>query len=987
MLRVFQSTNASQAKSYYTESLARQDYYVDGQDIGACWGGLAAARMGVEGAVDQRAFAALCENRHPATGDRLTPRTRDDRTVGYDINFHAPKGVSLLHALTGDERIAEAMRSAVAATMREIEANTHTRVRLDGKSEDRHTGNLAWGQFTHHTARPVDGLPDPHLHVHCFVFNATWDAAESRWKAGQFRQVVRDHPYFQAAFHARLAGNLTEIGYPVGRNTDSWDLTQISRGLVEKFSRRTAEIEKTAKRLGVTDPGEKDTLGARTRSKKDESLSADALARIWQGRLSEDEAEWLHRIAQEPGLRGAKASPGNGVARGGQQQENERQRAESRRISADEALRHAVEHVFERKAVESDRRLAAEALKYGLSDVTPEAIWSAIDQHPDLLTRNADGERWVTTRAVLEEEKAVLAFAVEGKGTELPLGAGIGGREGERYQIGSQAERTGISLNDPQRAAVEHLLSSRDKAMILRGGAGTGKTTLMQEAAAAIQHGGKSVFACATTSDASRGVLREAGFAQAETLQKLLTDKKLQDKIQDQVIWIDEGGMVGTPTMRRVFELAEKKNTRVVIAGDIKQHAPVERGDAMGLLERQAGIRPAEVTEIIRQSGVYKDAVDAMTRGNLTEAVKHLDDLGAIREIRDPEDPHHRHEELADRYVETAMKNQSALVVSPTHAEGRAVTESIREKLKDAGRIDQEDRDFTRLKDQQWTNAEKADAHRYEPGMVVQYTQHCPGIQHRNIAPAAAGTKATVLAVDAKKGLITTEDIAGHRRHLPLSMADRFQVFKKESLGLAKGDAIRITRNGNTLNLKHRLTNGSMYKVAGFTDEGNIILNNRGKWVVHREMGHFTHGYCTTPQAAQGKSVDKCFAAISSDSLSASTVEQIYVILSRGKKSAELITDKRSSLIDAVARVDKQRAATELVAEQQPPTREQRLMAHAREVQRLKMFERQRWLMQQGRSQSGSHLGPDKRPMNRGTRGTQRWGRDGPSRSGPERQR
>ena len=43
--------------------------------------------LGLEGPVSKRAFNALCENRDPRTGDRLTPRTKDDRTVGYDFTW------------------------------------------------------------------------------------------------------------------------------------------------------------------------------------------------------------------------------------------------------------------------------------------------------------------------------------------------------------------------------------------------------------------------------------------------------------------------------------------------------------------------------------------------------------------------------------------------------------------------------------------------------------------------------------------------------------------------------------------------------------------------------------------------------------------------------------------------------------------------------------------------------------------------------------
>lgn len=286
MLRIYQSSNSRDAVKYYTDSLSKQDYYTQGQEIVGQWKGLAATKMSLSGQVDQKTFARLCKNLHPINEVKLTPRSRDDRTVGYDINFHAPKGISVLHALTGDPRIIEVMQQSVTETMYLMEESIHTRVRLQGKSEDRHTGNMVWGEFTHFTSRPVDGMPDPQLHVHCFAFNATWDDSELRWKAGQFRQLVRDHPYYQGVFYTKFATKMAGLGYPIFRARGTWDLKDLSRDIVDKYSRRTAEIEAAAKRLGITDPIEKSQVGARTRARKNKSLSATELATLWQQRVA-----------------------------------------------------------------------------------------------------------------------------------------------------------------------------------------------------------------------------------------------------------------------------------------------------------------------------------------------------------------------------------------------------------------------------------------------------------------------------------------------------------------------------------------------------------------------------------------------------------------------------------------------------------------------------------------------------------------------------
>src|SRR6187402_3971487 len=105
MLRIVQSKSAEQAKGYYVQGLSRDDYYTEGQERKGVWHGRGAELLGLEGEVGSNAFYDLCENRDPASGAQLTLRTKDERTVGYDVNFHAPKSLSVLYAHTRDERI------------------------------------------------------------------------------------------------------------------------------------------------------------------------------------------------------------------------------------------------------------------------------------------------------------------------------------------------------------------------------------------------------------------------------------------------------------------------------------------------------------------------------------------------------------------------------------------------------------------------------------------------------------------------------------------------------------------------------------------------------------------------------------------------------------------------------------------------------------------------------------------------------------------
>ncbi len=117
---------------------------------------------------------------------------------------------------------------------------------------------MVWGEFIHFTARPVEGRPDPHLHAHCYAFNATYDGVEEKWKAGQFRDLKGDAPYFEAVFHARFSKELAEMCYRIERTAKGWELAGVPQRVLDEFSKRTEQVEQKAKELGITTAKGKD---------------------------------------------------------------------------------------------------------------------------------------------------------------------------------------------------------------------------------------------------------------------------------------------------------------------------------------------------------------------------------------------------------------------------------------------------------------------------------------------------------------------------------------------------------------------------------------------------------------------------------------------------------------------------------------------------------------------------------------------------------
>ena len=863
--------NSQDAKDYYAH-LSRDDYFAkDAPEHRPAYEGKTAELLGIRGMeATKESFYSLCDNRHPVTGEKLTARDKDDRRILTDMTFDVPKAVT--QASLYDDRIDRVVNESIRETMAEVEGDMSVRVRKGGKNEDRVTGNLMYVVWPHETTRPLeDGTVDPQKHRHVTVLNVSYDAEEDALKACQFGTIVRDKAYYQAAYHARVAHGLSELGYGIKKDGNSFTLAGIERTTVDKFSRRTAVIEAEAERKGITDAAAKAELGRKTRNKKSEVPKS----------MAELRAEWDARLTAEERL--AIKTAGSGLHKGDEE------------ITPERAKQFALEHSFERASAVSEKRLKAEALTYAVGSVRPEEV-ADIAQHRDVISMKHGGEMMMTTRQVLQDEVAMLQFAKDGQRKFRPL-------------VTEDSVKEALAgLSAEQRKAALHAVTSRDQVTGIRGGAGTGKThtlTTVNAVISALEGGSgdySKVFAFAQSSTASRGELRKVGFKNAETLATLFNSEKLQGQLHRQVVLVDEAGLVSSGDMRKLFDIAKKQEARVLLVGDYRQHSSVEAGDAFRLLEKEAGIRYAELKEIRRQTDPkYKKAVEHISSGTASGARKGfdaLDKMGCVIEA----DGEARHDMLVADYLKAQEDGKSALIIAPTHAEGSKLTEAVRGALKEQGALTDE-REFSTRRATNWTEAQKGDMRNYQAGMVVEFSRNAKGFTR--------GEKA-VIAQDENGLFLQKQD--GSRAGVPVGQAKRFDVYRMREIGIAKGDRIRITHNGEAKGEGQakgiRLNNGDIYTVEGFTKEGDIRIG--GGKLLPKNFGHFNLGYVDTSYASQGKTVDRVFIAAGNESLPASNQQQWYVSASRGRETAKLYVEDKKDVRDAIARTGERLSAVEL---------------------------------------------------------------------------
>ncbi|MEZ6209982.1 MAG: MobF family relaxase [Phycisphaerales bacterium] len=922
MLNITPSRNADAARDYFARSLSPGDYYAERGGIDAVWLGKGAQRLGLHGEeVTGDVFDWLVHNRHPFTGDRLTLRDRKNRLPGYDFTFHAPKSVSVLEAM-GDSEIRRAFRDAVRESMAEIEADMQ-RVRK-GSVHEPHDGQHALGGFVHDTTRPVDGVPDQCMVVR-YAINACFDEIENCWKAGKFRSLMRDAPYSQAKFLNTLAFRMQALGYETVRTKHGFEIAGVPASAIKSFSRRSRLIDELAEKYGIDEPRAKARIGQWSREGKSDRHTREHLVGLWHDRMTDEEREAVFDTLQRASLKRnglVPTAPDDGADPG-------------RQLAPSDCLRHAIEHCYERRSVVSDRQLAARAIAFGIGRIPSTIIDGMIAEGRNtglFPSRQIDDRVMVTTHEVLDEERRMLDLAVLTRGTCFKLGMKLssgsrpgfppGPDHGWMYSIDDG------DLSPEQYAAAERVLHSRDRIIAISGGAGVGKTRLMREIARGAAFGGSEVFAFAPSAETVEDTLKKSGFTEAKTVAHLLANTELQNGLGGKAIWVDEAGQLGAATMRRLIELAIEQNARLILTGDTRQHTAVERGDALRLLRERAGIVPAELQIIRRQKGMYKEAVEALASGEVGRGFEILDDMGAVVELEG--DAFDRYEALAKDYADAIGKGKSALVVSPTHAEGERVTQAIREQLKQhegngvgKGRLTGEDRTIERLAATEWTAAERADPVNYAPGLVVQFHQNVGGTKDRDRDGFTRGERVEITRVELDMSKERGEvggmegvwcvDGKGRERELPLEHAARFDVHVKQEIQVAAGEQLRVTKNARIAG-DRKLVNGQMVTVTGFTRRGDLKLDSGA--VIPKDFGHLAHGYCTTSHAAQGKTVDAVFIAQGVQSvggLAASSMEQFYVSASRARESITIYTDDKQELRAAIQESERRLSASELV--------------------------------------------------------------------------
>lgn len=334
----------------------------------------------------------------------------------------------------------------------------------------------------------------------------------------------------------------------------------------------------------------------------------------------------------------------------------------------------ALDAITQTQATFTKRDLAMFVHRHSVDKEQFDLALNAVQSSPDIVALGADGrgnERF-TSRGMIEVETRL-----EQTCEQLAL----------RHSHGVPAARSqgaagtpGLLLGEEQQAALAHITKGSDIALVI-GYAGTGKSTMLGVAREAWEEAGYEVHGAALSGIAAEN-LETGSSIPSRTIASMEHGwEQGRDLLTaNDVLVIDEAGMVGTRQMERVLSHAREAGAKVILVGDPQQLQAIEAGAAFrSIAERQGSV---EITEIRRQREDWqRDATRHLATGRTAEALEAYRDHEMLhgadtREVA--------REELIDSWdrERTVNPNDSRIILTHTNDEVRELNLAAREKLR-----------------------------------------------------------------------------------------------------------------------------------------------------------------------------------------------------------------------------------------------------------------------------------------------------------------
>lgn len=841
------------AAKYY----ASGDYYSKDGNEPSEWTGKGAKLLGLEGSVSKSDLTNTLSGKLPEGHEAGWKQGCNKHHPGWDLTFSAPKGVSIMAIVAGDKRLIQAHEKAVSRALAFAETYAHVRVRTkDNKIIHRHTGNIVAAKFTEFFSRALD----PQLHTHSPISNLTYDKERGQWYALDSKAFYRIKMAIGQVYRNHLAASTVELGYKISKNakTGLFDIKSVPGKLIDIYSQRRNQIKKYAQKHGWNSAIKYALATLLTRPDKAKTNHEKIIADLHhRGR---------DHLLQLGNLRD-NAMLTSGLARS--------------RKNVDQASMHGISHLFSREAVVEHGHIVQEALKVCIGEATIDDVERSLyrleGRQKYVEADHHTGGRHLyhgrTIEGSLAWEKKLAEHVLKQRDVVRPLSS--------THAIKNHLETA--SLTTEQKKAAAFVLGSRDRAVIVAGVAGSGKSHL----ARAIKEGapGRNFLALAPTATAAID-LGKSSDLQASTLAAFFqTGGYGLDR--NSVLFVDEAFMSSTYQALRLLEIASARKARVVFLGDDKQFDAIDQGKPLALM-KDMGMRSAFIGSSFRQKNTPMYRLVAAARQAKMNTVLSL--LGPrIQEY----DEDTLAQATAEKWINHPQRDKIQIAALDNKSR-KAANSFIRSHLIAEGKIGSEGHEFKVLSSKALTTAQLSIADYYLKSDVVVF--------HLGNKSLEVEKNEKFKVVQSREGVVRLERSSDGKLITFQPERTRKQgmnLYSEEKRLLSPGDKIQWRQN---LLGDDKVKNGHTGIVEEINNGKATIKFDHGirRSIDLKEHQYWDHGYVITSFKQQGKTTPINWVMANTKNAGEITQKSLYVSLTRAERSVAILTDSKKKFVAAV---------------------------------------------------------------------------------------
>lgn len=232
----------------------------------------------------------------------------------------------------------------------------------------------------------------------------------------------------------------------------------------------------------------------------------------------------------------------------------------------------------------------------------------------EIVIEKREEENWVYSKELYDAEANIASKLIL-----LDSARNIKKIDGFNKELEKIEKASNISLSEKQKEAIQAINSNN--VVIITGGPGTGKTTIIKNVIDIYKSHGKKIVLCAPTGRAAKRMTEMTG-EEAKTLHRLLEIGKIEKDneftimnyevapIDADVIIVDEASMVDIYLMNYLLN-GIYQGTKLILVGDTDQLPSVGPGSVLKDIINSERIKTIFLDEIFRQAAQSKIIVNS----------------------------------------------------------------------------------------------------------------------------------------------------------------------------------------------------------------------------------------------------------------------------------------------------------------------------------------------------------------------------------------